>query len=422
MVYIDVFIVVTGVEEKSFGKAANIDNDISNLCGSPGLVSQNHHEGFSFNLEKLDSNSITNLGPSIVELLQSDDPNAVGSSFVRSTAMNKLLIWKGEISKTLEVTESEIDLLENELKSLNSKTGGSGPCPAASSSLPVEETGKSSREQDVVTNFIPRPAPLQIISSGNTDLEEMPISNGEQEGICANAKDEDIDSPGTVTSKFVEPLCLVKAVSSSDILNGVRDSHSIQLTDGGGKFSIPVSEGEKMSIDHGDGSLHTEGEKDAPVSSDLCTDGEEILHDAILASNKESLNRAYDEFNKLLPRHGYEFDISGVGKSSSQQNDSLIKEKFAMRKRFSKFKERVITFKFKAFQHLWKEDMRLLSIRKYRAKSQKKFELSLRSMHSGYQKHRSSIRSRFSSPGTKTYLLSFSFLLEIFFSCCCLPL
>lgn len=391
---------MTGVEEKSFGKAGNIDNDISNLCGSPGLASQDHVEGFSFNLEKLDSNSIINLGTSITELLRSDDPNTVESSFMRSSAMNKLLIWKGEISKKLEVTESEIDLLENELKSLNSETGVSGLCPAASSSLRVEEKAKSCKEQDAVTNLIPRPAPLQINPSGHTDLEEMPMYNGQQEEICVNAKDQDVDSPGTVTSKFVEPPYLGKVLSPSGMLNdGVGDSHSVQLTNKEVKFVISCSEGEKVGLsDYEECSLLTKGGNNALVSSDLSTSGENMVCDAILTYNRESSNRAIDEFNKLLPRHQCKFDITGVGESSTGQNDSLIKEKFALRKRFLKFKERVITLKFRAFQHLWKEDMRLLSARKYRAKSQKKFELSLRSINSGYQKHRSSIRSRFSSP------------------------
>ncbi|KAI8022050.1 Equilibrative nucleotide transporter 2 [Camellia lanceoleosa] len=42
--------------------------------------------------------------------------------------------------------------------------------------------------------------------------------------------------------------------------------------------------------------------------------------------------------------------------------------------------------------------MRLLSIRKYQAKSQKKLELCLRLPYNGYQKHQSSVHSRFSSP------------------------
>ncbi|CAN6565771.1 unnamed protein product [Malus baccata var. baccata] len=120
------------------------------------------------------------------------------------------------------------------------------------------------------------------------------------------------------------------------------------------------------------------------------------LCDSIFSANKIFASRASDIFSKLLPKE----HISGVSVSSSWKNDSLIKEKFAKRKRRLRFVERVITLKFKAFQHLWKEDMSVLSMRKYRSKSHKKFELSLRATNNGHQKHRSSIRSRFSTPGS----------------------
>ena len=144
----------------------------------------------------------------------------------------------------------------------------------------------------------------------------------------------------------------------------------------------------------------SDGDKAAPISDAvvLCTDRADMSHEAILLSNKDLAKEAQDVFCKLLPRGEYKLDIIAVGNVISAQS-LQVKEKFVQRKRFLKFKERVITLKFKAFQHLWKEDMRLLSIRKHRAKPQKKFELSLRSVHNGYQKHRSSIRSRFSSPG-----------------------
>lgn len=400
------------MEEKSFGKAFNNDNDSSNLCGSPAPVSQNCSEGFSFNLEKLDSNSIATLGSSLVELLQSDDPNSMDSSFMRSTAINKLLILKAEISKNLEVTESEIDSLENELKSLNTIRGGSSP--SASSSLPTENQLKSCEEQGAA-HLIPRPAPLQIVSSGDAVVENIPICNGELEEVCANVKDEDFDSPGTVTSKFVEPLSLAKAVSSTEILNhAAGDLNHLQLSSKEVQHLVPGSEGEETGpLTYGDCTMLTEGGTTAPDTESLvlCTDGEDKLHGAILSSNKELAKGAHEVFNKLLPQDEYKLDVFRVCSSSLLQNQSLVKEKFAMRKRFLKFKERVITLKFKAFQHLWKEDMRLLSVRKHRAKSQKKFELSLRSVHSGYQKHRSSIRSRFSSAGKQPcFLLSFFLL------------
>ena len=384
---------VTGVEEKSFGKAANIDNDINNLCVSPSSGSQNHLEGFPFNLEKLDMNLIANLGSQLIELLQSDDSSSVDSSFVRSTAINKLSICKSEVSKALEVTESEIDSLENELKLLKSQSESGDPCPAASSSLAVENNTKPCKE-DAVSNLTLRPTPLQVVSSGDAAVENTPLCNGALEEVHAAIKDEDIDSPGTATSKFVEPpLTLVNAVSSSGKVEhgdsaGDFDAIQIQSQNMNLKCSVPGSGGEKTGN---------------PVSIDvsLHTGGEDILCNVILTTNRECADRASEVFSKLLPRDQHMTNISRAANLWSCQNASLIKEKFGMRKQFLRFKERVLTLKFKIFRHLWKEDMRLLSVRKHRPKSQKKFDLSLRATLGVNQKHRSSIRSRFSSPGKK---------------------
>ncbi|KAM1125831.1 hypothetical protein ACFX13_041858 [Malus domestica] len=379
-----------GVEEKSFCKAVNVENDTRNFCGSPGPMSQIHHEGFSFQLEKLDGNSLVNMDSSILELLQSDDPSSVDSSIPRPTALNKLLIWKGEISKVLEVTESEIDSLENELKALKSDSGGSCPHPATSSSLPVEEKDKSCKEQ--VTNLITWPSPLQIHSSGDTNVQKMCVDNGDQVEFCGIVKDEDIDSPGTATSKFVESLPLV----SSDMTNktgGSEDRDPIQTTKGEETCLVPSRYAEKTDPSTcGNSSMLLDSEVVAPDSGVVV----DKLCDSIFSANKIFASRASDIFSKLLSKE----HISGVSVSSSWKNDSLIKEKFAKRKRHLRFMERVITLKFKAFQHLWKEDMSVLSMRKYRSKSHKKFELSLRATNNGHQKHRSSIRSRFSTPGS----------------------
>ncbi|KAM1268876.1 hypothetical protein ACFX13_001181 [Malus domestica] len=381
-----------GVEEKSFCKAVNIDNDIRNFCGSPGHMSQSHHEGFSFQLEKLDSNSIVNLDSSLLELLQSDDPSSVDSSIRRPTALNKLLIWKGEISKVLEVTELEIDSLENELKALNSDSGGSCPRPATSSSLPVEDKDKSCKEH--VTNLITLPTALQIHSSGDTDVQKMCVDNRDQVEFCGIVNDEDIDSPGTATSKFVESLPLV---SSSDMMNQTdcsEDWDPIQTTIGEETCSVPCRCTEKTDPSTcGNSSMLLDKEIVAPACGVV-----DKLSDSIFSANKEFASRASDIFSKLLTKEQYEVDPSGVSVPSSWKNDTLIKEKFAKRKRHLRFMERVITLKFKAFQHLWKEDMHLLSMRKYRSKSHKNIELSLRASNNGHQKHRSSIRSRFSTP------------------------
>ncbi|XP_044461747.1 uncharacterized protein LOC123193044 isoform X2 [Mangifera indica] len=390
----------SGVEENTFSKAASVDNDNSNLCGSPSIGSQNHLEGFLFNLEKLDSSSITNLGCSLVELLHPDDSTSSDSSFVRNTGMNKLLILKGDILKTLEVTESEIDSLENELKSLRSELGSNCPCPATFSSLPVEGNLDNLREQGAACNLITQPASLQTDSCGEGLLDVPDCS----QGAHANVKDEDVDSPGTATSKFDEPLTevkreflsyMVKKGESGD-LDGIQ-SENVEL-----KCTPPGSGKEEVtgSIAGRNGNTLSEIEGGALVSDylNLYADGEKLC-DIILGCNKELSRGASEVFNKLLPKDHCNVDFWGVTNVLQCQDNSSVKEKFVKRKQFLRFKERVLTLKFKAFQHLWKEDMRLLSIRKYRVTSQKKCQLISRITHSGYQKHRSSIRSRFSSPG-----------------------
>ncbi|CAK7325494.1 unnamed protein product [Dovyalis caffra] len=379
-----------GLEEKTFVKSTNADNVGSNLCGSPSVGSQSHTEGLSFNLEKMDVGSIANLETSLAELLQCDYPSSVDSGFVRSTAMNKLLVWKGDISKVLELTESEIDSLENELKSMKFEPGSRCPCPAASGPPPFECDAKPCNAQGVSSNSVPRPSPLQVASCGNEIVEKVSFCNGGLEEVHADAKDDDIDSPGTATSKLVEPLSLVRAESSTVAVKD--DFDAVQSARMDLKGLVPCGAEEETGV--------FACKNDVPSFGDVISDtnGEDNVRNLILASNIESARRASEVFNKLLPSDRCKFDFSGVTSESSWQSDALVVEKFAMRKRLLRFKERAVTLKFKAFQHLWKEDMRLLSIRKYRAKSQKKWELSLRTTHSGYQKHRSSIRARFSSP------------------------
>nr|KYP74711.1 Nuclear receptor corepressor 1 [Cajanus cajan] len=270
-----------GMDDKLFGKTANVDNDVSNLTLSPAPVSENHLQRFSFNLEKFDIGSLNNLGSSIIELVQSDDPTSVDSGPMRSNAINKLLIWKADISKVLEMTESEIDLLENELKSLKSKSVNT--CPSVKGLVPC-----TTRKAATVSACV----------DGNTCMEQ------------------------------------------------------------------------KDSMD--------------------------VLYNTIISSNKESANRASEVFAKLLPNDCCK--IGKMGASSDPCTHTFIMEKFAEKKRFARFKERVIALKFRALHHLWKEDMRLLSIKKCRPKSHKKNELSVRTTCNGSQKNRSSLRSRFPFP------------------------
>ncbi|KAH1030613.1 hypothetical protein J1N35_042787 [Gossypium stocksii] len=381
-----------GIEEKSVGKAANVDNDVNNLCGSPSFGSQNQLEGSSFSLEKLDINSIINMGSSLIDLLQSDEPSTMDSSFVQSTAINKLLLWKGDILKALEMTESEIDSLETELKSSKDDPGRRCPCPATSSSLPVQENGKSCEEQEAASSMIPQPAPLKIDPS-NDVLEVLQEAN-------ADIKDGVIDSPGTATSDFMISSSLEKAESLCDVVK-VQDcsgnSSSAQLTTMEEVILATDSCNEEAAaVISGEGSVlvKIDNEAHVPESSNSDAGGENMTCDVILTTNKELANRASLVFKKLLPKDQYSIEISEISNAVWGQISSLIREKIAMRKRHLRFKERVLTLKFKAFQYAWKEDMLSPAMRKYWGKSQKKYELSLRSTYGGYQKHRSSYRSR----------------------------
>uniref|UniRef100_A0A2P2LCC0 Myb family transcription factor family protein n=1 Tax=Rhizophora mucronata TaxID=61149 RepID=A0A2P2LCC0_RHIMU len=393
-----------GIEEKTSGKAMNGDIDATNLCSSHNVGSQNHLEGISFNLEKLDISSISNLGTSLIELLQSDDPNSMDSCFVRSSAIKKLLLLRNEVSKALEITESEIDSLENELKSLKFEPGSRRHNPATSSSFPGEGSATPFNGHSPTFNKTTCPCPLQVLSCNNENVQKFPLCNGAIQDAEASIKCCDIDSPGTATSKFVEPESLTLAAPPVDMMKHAEttaDLDVVQPTNMWSKHLLPCTNEEATAV-FACQDVHRliESKSSAASSTDasLHIDGVDNLCKQILASNKELAVQASEVFTKLLPKDHCKIDLYGMVNSSSWQSDALVKEKFANRKQFLRFKERVITLKFKAFHHLWKEDMRLLSVRKFRAKSHKKSELSLRTTHIAYQKHRSSHRSRFPSP------------------------
>ncbi|GKV34114.1 hypothetical protein SLEP1_g42529 [Rubroshorea leprosula] len=388
----------SGVEEKSFSKAINGDNDINESCGSPSLVPHNHLEGFTLNLEKLNVNSIADLGSSLNELLQPDDHCSVDSSFVQPTAINKLLLCKSDILKVLEMTESEIDLLENELKSLKCESGERYPCPAMPNSFPLEGNWKPCEEQNSLSNLVNQPSPLQIDQYGDAVLETKPPCNGVVEVVCADVKDGDIDSPGSATSKFTELSSVGKAVSPLHIVNqgeNSRDLGALQPT----TMNICVASGcsdvgTGISACKG-GSMLSKIENNAQIteSSNCYGIGENISYDVLLSANRELAKTASEVFNKILPEDHCPIEISRVLSNVTNRQNSFIREKFVMRKRELRLKERILTLKYRTFYYLWKEDIHSLSIRKFRAKSQKKSEVFVRATHSVYQKHRTSLRS-----------------------------
>ncbi|KAL2482072.1 Duplicated homeodomain-like superfamily protein [Forsythia ovata] len=356
-----------GVQDKQSIKAVSFDHDMTKLSCSPSILSKMQCEGPTFNLENLELMSIANLSSLIHELLRSDYPNSVDTGFVHTTAMNKLLLWKVDVLKALEMTESEIDSLETELKASLSEAGSNFPHPAASSLLP-----------------------------GDMIFENIPEAlDDESTGV----KDEDIDNPESAISKFVE-MPSAEDFCPSDTANHIE-----------GFLNSDVNNSKNMEVnclENGLNDEETKGHVDdsepilssnysalSSCSNSCCN--REGIYNLILASNKGSADRASEVLNKLLPATQCSSDISTAASVSYLRSDPMImKKKFLTRRRFVQFKDKVTSLKFKVFHHFWKENQ-LLSVRRVRLKSHKKLDLS-RTEHSGYQKHHSSCRSRFSSP------------------------
>lgn len=377
----------SGLEDKHV-KVSNNDIDASQFSNSPGQGSQKWPEELSANMEHLELNPINNINSLLVDLLASQDASTGDSDFVQSTALNKLLLLKTDILKLLERTECDIDLFESELKSLDFKSEANSPFPTASESGQIVAVMKPCKEAaDAAPNLSVR--------------EPLPCDDLLK--VQAGVKDEDIDSPGTVTSELhsIEggvsapgliklDHCAADFEATKSVAPVCVSFHSMERSLDLCKDEDSTRANESAAVVDVQPAVNTYGEED----STLCA--------LIFAKNKELARKTSEVFGKCLPTVPPE-DIWGTDDSAScRKSDLHVREKLFKRLHFRRFKEHVLTLKFRAFHHLWKEDMRLLSLKKNRAKSQKRFELSFRYSHNGYQKHRSSIRSRFTSPGNST--------------------
>ncbi|CAN0909286.1 Nuclear receptor corepressor 1 [Linum grandiflorum] len=380
-----------GIEEKFSAKALGVKNDVSKQCGSPYADSRSHLEELSLDVEKLDSSLISSLGSSLTEMIQSDNLCSADSTSVKLAGMSKLLVWKGDVLKALESTESEIDILENELKLLKSDSKRKLTCPSPPSSLLNGDAVVCNDLKNASGNVLCRPSLLKVVSS----RDEIHNSDDAFEDGDGGAKD-DAESPGTATSKFVELVSSTKTSSEMLVcgehsgLDPCRRS-SLDL-----KVSVPMVLEQNSAVPACEVNflVHCKNTKPVYASRSSAPDGEDYLCTAILASNKVSASAAAEEFNRLLPSDPCSVDCSRVANILSLQSDTLIKQKFVMRKRPVKFKEKVVALKFKAFQHLWREDLRSLSVKKCKSKSQKKLESSFRPILNMDKKHRSLSRMR----------------------------
>ncbi|KAI3808988.1 hypothetical protein L1987_24952 [Smallanthus sonchifolius] len=316
-----------GLEEKTSIMTTTVDND---TCNPSVVVSENHTQGLPFSLENVDLTEGFNLSLLLDKLLQTDDTSAKGSGF----AMDKLQVWKADISKRLEITESEIDFLEHELKS----DRDSCPSLPASSSLLKQCNNKNTEV-------------LRNISSVEIPVRKDDVILEERVSLV------NLDTRSEKAECSYDHVCM----DGSQVLTG---------------SSCTVS-----------------------VGGDAYYDRENKLYDSILGPNKVIACRASDELSKLLPTTRL---CTSVLRAT---DDSEIKRKVDMRKRFLKFKERVTTLKFRTFQYSWKENLRLLSIRTGANKSQTKFESSSRMGYADHQKHRASDHSHLSSSAGRLSLV-----------------
>ncbi|OVA18114.1 SANT/Myb domain [Macleaya cordata] len=390
-------------------EVANNRKDTSHC--SPVHVFQ-YFQGVLGKVEHFELNPITDLSSLLIDLLQPEDASLGDSSFLRSTVTNKLLLLKSEILKTLEKTETELDIFENELKFLNSESVTSGPHPTSDSSS-VDCT-KSCEEAGSASKVLQKHAPVTLVSSVNTLVETPLVCTATVGGFCAEVKGGYVDSPGIATAKFVESHHLEKSISASIMVKSDEfygDYQAATFTSTEGRHFMPSFLEKKLGGESGTLDVNHLNENESSTTAHVYrelgvpSDAEGVVNVSILASNRDSAREASEMFIKLLPTDQAQIDIWEASIISCRQNVSLVKEKLAIRKCFRRFKKRVLALKFKILRHLWKEDMRLLSVRKYRAKSQKRYDSCSKTSSNGYKKHGSSIRLRFTSSAGNLSLL-----------------
>ncbi|KAK7380745.1 hypothetical protein VNO78_33262 [Psophocarpus tetragonolobus] len=360
-----------------------VDNDVGNLGASFDPVSQNHQQIFSLNSQRIDANTLSSLSSSVTELLESVKARSVDSSLAKSNAINKLQLWKNVIAKVVEATETEIDSLENELKLLQSESGDGLPCLEAAGSLMVCHSAKSSDEDVGGFNKVTCPETLQIVPYSEVNVEKMLLSTN-LAGMHDNSKEDDVNIiPGTVS-----PCDATK--------NGtcLQDMNGIQLT--AEKSLVPYTNekiaGESSPMEIKDGiDAHS-------IITSFYSSTDNTFHNTIIASNREAAERASAEFDELSPKECGMICNVGDKRSSESHNNALLMNRLEEKRRYEKFKEKVLSYKYKAFNHLWKTDLCLQSLKKSPTTSHRNLGSNLQTMSKGCQKNRSSIHNRFNFP------------------------
>ncbi|AEE78920.1 putative transcription factor MYB/SANT family [Arabidopsis thaliana] len=356
-----------GFADKSSPKAAIAASDVSNMCRSPSPVSSIHLERFPINIEELDNISMERFGCLLNELLGTDDSGTGDSSSVQLTSMNTLLAWKGEILKAVEMTESEIDLLENKHRTLKLEgrrhsrvVGPSSYCCDGDANVPKEQASCSLD-------------PKATASSVAKTLVRAPVH---QAGLAKVPADVFEDSPGEV-----KPLS--QSFATVEREEDILPIPSMKAAVSSKEINTPAfANQETIEVSSADDSMASK---------------EDLFWAKLLSANKKYACESSGVFNQLLPRDFNSSDNSRFPGICQTQFDSHVQEKIADRVGLLRAREKILLLQFKAFQLSWKKDLDQLALAKYQSKSSKKTELYPNAKNGGYLKLPQSVRLRFSS-------------------------
>ncbi|OQU77313.1 hypothetical protein SORBI_3009G027300 [Sorghum bicolor] len=341
---------------------------------------------FSIKLDQLGDDPVSSLANMLVELIQHDDSCSGDSNGPTSTC--KLLLLKENISKEIEKTELEIDSLEGELKSVNTE---------ALTTLEGSPTGVPHTE-----NLSPSSGTSKVPGSVEIcDTSDMIREPGELIGSPKVPVVQDADVKGADMMEIeAAPVHNAKTVPSEEsaVSPGVAEGKACAAAD---LSSLKASEeaGSQNDIDNDrleTSSCHANADS---MEIELSDDHKSDLLSSVTSANNDIAKEMNEVLFKSLP--GDTPDLEMLASShllSQRKSDLIVKERLGVRKTRLRLKEQILTMKFKAYRHLWKEDVRLLSAKKQRSKSNKRIDQSNRTSQIGSQRQRSSNRSRLAMP------------------------
>ncbi|TVU18089.1 hypothetical protein EJB05_34159, partial [Eragrostis curvula] len=376
-------------EDKSCQLTANTVMNSSQ--DAPG-ADQACNDEFPIKLDHLGDDPIDSLANLLAKFLQNDSSSGDSKGL---TSTSKLLVLKESISKEIEKTELEIDSLEGELKSVDTEAG------TAVEDSPTGVTYTENVSPSSGTSKVP----------GSTKICDKSLVKGPSEtspclktpAVQANAKDAEMMEIETA------PVHNAKTASEeSAACPEVAKGQACAAADVGrtnpSEGAIPQIDADNEKLEASSCHVDTSSVKldvsgDLPGRQCFYPSPEYNLLGSLTSANNDIAKVANESVFKSLPADTPLPDLLASSHVSSQRNNDLtIKVRLALHKNRLRFKEQALTFKFRALRYLWKEDVRLLSARKQRSKSNKRIDQSSRTSQIGSQRQRAYNRSRLAMP------------------------